>query len=52
MIRGILGNIKTSVRKGLLTKNRYSFYGFNNEIPKFDPSKDYYQTLGVSKESS
>jgi curved DNA-binding protein CbpA len=28
---------------------RRSNYCFRNEVPKFDPAKDYYQVLGVSK---
>jgi hypothetical protein len=34
------------------TLSRPPAYRFNNEVPKFDPSKDYYSILEVSKGSS
>lgn len=52
MIRGIVNQSKKIHYRNLLTKNQYKFYGFNNEIPKYDPSKDYYRVLAVNKNSS
>lgn len=35
--------------KNLVRKNVFNFY---DQVPKFDPSKDYYQILEVTKESN
>lgn len=48
MIKSLIGKIKR-VNTSLLSRNRFTFY---NEVPKFDPSKDYYSILEVSKNSS
>jgi len=47
MIKKFLRNV---VRQSALTHR--SAYRFNDEVPKFDPSKDYYSILEVSKDSS
>lgn len=47
MIKRLLRN---AVRSNYMTTK--SYYRFNNEVPKFDPSKDYYNILEVTKDSS
>lgn len=46
----MFGKVITHFKKhkivSLITKNRYLYY---NEVPKFDPKKDYYQILQVTK---
>lgn len=49
MLKNLIGKIGKSARGTLLVKNRY---GFRNQVPRFDSSKDYYEDLGVSKSSS
>ena len=47
-----LGNLIRKIKapsKTLLKNTRYSFY---NEVPKFDPTKDYYSILEISKGAS
>jgi DnaJ-class molecular chaperone len=50
MIKGLANTIRSAAGRSLVSRNRYSFY--NNELPKFDPSKNYYDILGVRKDSS
>lgn len=49
MLGKFLRAIKNPEIKGLAKKNFFSFY---NEVPKFDPSKDYYRILEVGKDST
>lgn len=46
----MFGKIGSYLKKNkvfsLMAKSRYSYY---NEVPKFDPKKDYYQILQVTK---
>lgn len=48
MIKSIIGKIK-KIKPTFFARNHYHFY---NEVPKFDPSKDYYNILEISKNSS
>ena len=45
MIRKLIGKVPSKL---LHHKNTYSFF----QPPKFDPSKDYYKILEISKSSS
>lgn len=49
MFRKILRVAKNNLAGSLVKRNVFNFY---NEVPKFDPSKDYYQILEVTKDSS
>ena len=49
MIKGLIGKVQTTVKSSLFNRTKFNFM---NEVPKFDPSKDYYKVLGVRKESS
>ena len=49
MLRKFVRVVNSPAARSLLKKNFCSFY---NEVPKFDPAKDYYQVLEVGKESS
>ena len=48
MIKSLIGTVGRSSRR-LLNRNQFSFY---NEVPKFDPYKDFYSILEVNKQSS
>lgn len=50
MIKGLANTIRSAAGRSLVSRNRYNFY--NNELPKFDPTKNYYDILGVRKDSS
>jgi molecular chaperone DnaJ len=49
MIKGIIGKLGTAASRSLFSRGKYSFY---NEVPKFDPQKNYYDILGVNKNTS
>ena len=48
MIKGFIGKVQT-LKRPLFNRVKFNFM---NEVPKFDPSKDYYRSLGVNKQSS
>ena len=52
MLKGLLIQTKKIISRPLLFRSHYKFYGFNNEVPKYDPTKDYYRILDVNKNSS
>lgn len=49
MIKNLIRSVGKTLGRSLQNKNKYTFY---NEVPKFDPSKDYYSILNVTKDSS
>lgn len=49
MLGKFLKVIQNPQLKTLVKKNIYRIF---NEVPKFDPEKDYYQILEVNKDSS
>jgi len=49
MIKNIFGKIGTSSSRSLFSRNTYAL---NNQVPKYDPEKDYYKILEVSKEAT
>jgi preprotein translocase subunit Sec63 len=49
MLGKFLRVIQNSKTRSIVKKNIFHFY---NQVPKFDPSKDYYQILEVGKESN
>ncbi len=49
MLRKFVSAATRTVSSSLTQKNFCRFY---NEVPKFDPSKDYYQVLEVTKDST
>jgi curved DNA-binding protein CbpA len=48
MLGKFLGVIRNPQIRSLARKNVFHLY---NEVPKFDPSKDYYQILEVTKDT-
>jgi curved DNA-binding protein CbpA len=49
MLGKFLKVVNNPSARSLIRKNFCNFY---NEVPKFDPTKDYYQVLEVSKDSN
>lgn len=49
MLRKFVSAATRTASSSLTKKNFCRFY---NEVPKFDPSKDYYQVLEVTKDST
>jgi preprotein translocase subunit Sec63 len=49
MLRSIVRKIRATTTQTLFRKN---IYHMNNEVPRFDSSKNYYSILEIHKESS
>lgn len=49
MFKRIVGKISSTTYQSLTKQPKYPFY---NEVPKYDPSKDYYSTLEINKKTS
>jgi len=49
MLRNIFGKIGTATSRSFFSRNIFSF---SDQVPKYDPEKDYYKILEVSKDAT